>query len=265
MKLRVVVLSCQSFGIEMARAIKAHPDVEVVELIKAPLPRRSFKARLKQSFRAHGIIGTLRNQASRVISRLFAGKAAEASHDHESVVPVREFSDLHAPECLEYIRASSFDVGVVDGTGILKASLFNSPRLGSINLHCGRLPDYRGAPPAFWELMNGETSCGVSVHEVTDKLDAGLVLAEDSVPLDPAPPGDPVQYAQDLWRTQLRPRGIQLVLQTLSQIATDSLAGREQSAATRSPNRTPTHEQQQQLRAIVARRRSERDADGSTR
>jgi len=68
---------------------------------------------------------------------------------------------------------------------ILKASLFQIPRLGTLNLHKGKLPDYRGMPPAFWEFFNGELEVGCTVHRIDGGLDTGPVLLERSLRTSP--------------------------------------------------------------------------------
>jgi len=88
---------------------------------------------------------------------------------------------LHDPAVVTLIREWRPDLGLSLGAPILKASLFDVPRLGTLNLHKGRLPDYRGMPPAFWELANGEREIGCSVHRVVSDLDAGDVLAEAAI------------------------------------------------------------------------------------
>lgn len=254
MKLKVVVLTSQQFGYDMARAVQAHPDVESVQVVTAPLSTPRLRVRIRRSFRAHGLIGMV----GRIVHRAIRANAPEretGSHETESTVEVHRFASLHHPDCIDFLKRSNFDVGIVDGTGILKESVFAIPRLGSVNLHCGKLPDYRGAPPAFWELMNGETQCGVSVHEVTAVLDAGKVIEEDLLPLDPAPPGDVMAYVQHYWLQTLRPRGIELMLEALSKFAGNVATGREQGVSSRPANRAPSYSEQQLLRRIVAERR----------
>lgn len=58
------------------------------------------------------------------------------------------------------------------------------PRLGSINLHASRLPAYRGAAPINWAILNGETVTGNSVIRLAQRMDAGSILAQSSVPID---------------------------------------------------------------------------------
>ncbi len=89
--------------------------------------------------------------------------------------------DLHAPEVAERVRRFAPHLGLSLGGPILKRSLFAIPRLGTINLHKGKLPDFRGMPPAFWELWHDQSSVGCSVHMVDDGLDTGALLGETAV------------------------------------------------------------------------------------
>lgn len=255
MNVRVVVFTCQPFGIETANALSRMSAVSRVVLVAAPLPRRPIQSRLRQLARKRGALGALLYLASRMF-RSHRGPSGFLTPKAEPRVEIWRFTDLHEPECLAAVRAGNFDLGIVDGTGILRPELFTIPRLGSVNLHCGRLPDYRGAPPAFWELMAGEATVGVSVHQVAEELDSGSVYASDELPLDPAPLGDPMQYVRQYWLEVLRPRGIQLICETVESCGRGTMVARPQAAIDRKPNRMPSPEQVEELRRRIAHRRS---------
>lgn len=108
--------------------------------------------------------------------------AALAAHAR---IEIRQIADINAEETCDYLRAASADLGIALGAPILKERLFSLPKLGTINLHKGRLPDYRGMPPAFWELNNGEKTVGCTVHKVASGLDTGDILLHESVAVDP--------------------------------------------------------------------------------
>ena len=76
-------------------------------------------------------------------------------------------------------------LGIVFGTRILQPKLFTIPRLGMVNIHHGKLPDYRGMPPGFWELYNSELSAGVTLHQVAAQLDAGDILCQATIDIRP--------------------------------------------------------------------------------
>ena len=99
-------------------------------------------------------------------------------------IPYHAVDSLNSPEAQRHIASLHADLGVVIGTRILTRGTFALPRLGSVNIHKGRVPQYRGQPPAFWELYNGETEAGATVHLVAEKLDAGDIITEGSVPIE---------------------------------------------------------------------------------
>lgn len=93
-------------------------------------------------------------------------------------------SAINSEESCAWVRDFNPDLGVALGAPILKPVLFTLPRLGTINLHKGRLPDFRGMPPAFWELHDGAKEVGCTVHKVDVGLDTGDILLEGSVAVD---------------------------------------------------------------------------------
>jgi peptidoglycan/xylan/chitin deacetylase (PgdA/CDA1 family) len=92
-----------------------------------------------------------------------------------------EVEDLHAESTLQAVKEFAPDIGLSLAAPILRRSLFSIPRLGTLNLHKGKLPEYRGMPPAFWELWNDENSVGCSIHWVDDKLDTGALVKQHIV------------------------------------------------------------------------------------
>lgn len=89
--------------------------------------------------------------------------------------------NIHNAESIRRVQAFSPDLGVSLAAPILKAALFELPRLGTLNLHKGKLPHYRGMPPAFWEFFHDESSVGCTIHKVAKGLDTGDILLENTV------------------------------------------------------------------------------------
>jgi folate-dependent phosphoribosylglycinamide formyltransferase PurN len=101
--------------------------------------------------------------------------------------PLHETRNVHSPEALEFVRDLRVDLGVVWGTRLLKPELFELPRLGSINIHRKKVPEYRGSgPTGMWELLDGQTEVGITIHRVEVALDAGPVLDSGAVPIEPS-------------------------------------------------------------------------------
>lgn len=81
----------------------------------------------------------------------------------------------HAPDALV----------LIGGFGILKKPLLDLAPKGTLSYHHGDMRRYRGQPPAFWEVCRGEAAMGVTVQLLGEKLDAGLPVAEISIPIGP--------------------------------------------------------------------------------
>ena len=96
-------------------------------------------------------------------------------------VQVLEVTDIHASASIDAVKAFAPDLGLSLAAPILRKSLFGIPRLGTLNLHKGKLPDYRGMPPAFWELWNDEDHVGCSIHWVEEGLDTGGIVRETRI------------------------------------------------------------------------------------
>jgi peptidoglycan/xylan/chitin deacetylase (PgdA/CDA1 family)/folate-dependent phosphoribosylglycinamide formyltransferase PurN len=91
--------------------------------------------------------------------------------------------DIHSNAGIEFIKSLNPDLMVVCGSGILRKSVFTIPHIGTINLHQGEVPRYRGAPPGFWELWNNEKQAGVTIHFIDEGVDTGEVILKELVPI----------------------------------------------------------------------------------
>ncbi len=93
---------------------------------------------------------------------------------------------VNSPESLTQLREWQADLFVVCDYGqILSREALSLARLGGINLHGSLLPKYRGAAPVQWAVYYGETETGVSVIHMTPRLDAGPVLLQRRLAIEP--------------------------------------------------------------------------------
>jgi methionyl-tRNA formyltransferase len=97
--------------------------------------------------------------------------------------PVIEVPNVNSPETERALRQLDAELGVSIGNRMIAPSIFSIPRDGILNIHHGKMPEFRGGPPAFWELYRGEATMGVSVHRIDAQLDHGELLAETDVPI----------------------------------------------------------------------------------
>jgi methionyl-tRNA formyltransferase len=143
------------------------------------------------------------------------------------------------------------------GTNILKEPVFKIPRLGSINVHQGLAPFYRGGPPVFWELFNGESEVGLTVHFVEAKVDTGEIILQETVPLyyDYSYGLDFESYIAD-YRKQLIDRCARLVADAVRMIADGTATTRPQDVSLGKRYRLPIKREKDELRRRLRARRA---------
>ena len=124
---------------------------------------------------------------------------------------------INDPNAVEIIRDISPDVIVVASYGqLLKAIVFDLPRLGTINIHASLLPAYRGAAPVNWAIMRGEERTGISTFFIERGLDTGDMLLAESLDIGPD------ETAAEL-EDRLALLGSDVILKTLDGLAGGSL------------------------------------------
>jgi folate-dependent phosphoribosylglycinamide formyltransferase PurN len=116
--------------------------------------------------------------AGEVTGRLTGGRQEAATRRQIRAIRdrMRHVPDIHAPEVLEHVRMLAPHLGLIYGSPILKSELFTIPSLGTLGIHHGALPKYRGKKTTFWEMYHGETHAGVTIQKVNRGLDAGEVV-----------------------------------------------------------------------------------------
>ena len=70
----------------------------------------------------------------------------------------------------------------VCGAPILKPELFEIPAFGTLGIHHGRLPEYRGKKTTFWAIYNGDSTAGVTIQRINAGLDTGEIVCTGEVP-----------------------------------------------------------------------------------
>jgi methionyl-tRNA formyltransferase len=101
-------------------------------------------------------------------------------------VPVFQPEKLKNSDFLEQMRRYNPDIALVAAFGqLVPKSFLELPRFGFINVHPSLLPRYRGAAPIQWTLINGDALTGVTILQVTPRLDDGDILLQESQPLLP--------------------------------------------------------------------------------
>lgn len=118
---------------------------------------------------------------------------------HLSEIPVIKDPKIIACECMSHddvgvelpsdiveLVARSSEVVIHSGVGILQGDILSATDYGVLSFHHGDLRKYRGTPAGFWEFMNDEHYVGITVQKLTEELDAGYVVAYDTVDISGA-------------------------------------------------------------------------------
>ena len=99
-------------------------------------------------------------------------------------LPVLQPVSLKDEEFQTALRAWNADLQIVVAFRMLPESVWNMPRLGTFNLHASLLPQYRGAAPINWAIINGDKETGVTTFFLKHEIDTGDVIRRDVVAID---------------------------------------------------------------------------------
>ena len=91
---------------------------------------------------------------------------------------------LKNQEFLDELQSLNADLQIVVAFRMLPEVVWNMPRMGSVNLHGSLLPQYRGAAPINWAVINGEKETGVTTFKLKHEIDTGDILLQEIFPID---------------------------------------------------------------------------------
>jgi len=120
-------------------------------------------------------------------------------------------TNLKSPEFVDEIKRINPSLQIVVAFRMLPEMIWKIPSLGTFNLHASLLPQYRGAAPINWAVMNGETKTGVTTFFINENIDTGNIIMHQEVPILPD------ETAGEL-HDKLMNTGADLVLQTVKNI-----------------------------------------------
>lgn len=130
---------------------------------------------------------------------------------------------LKNPVFIEELRALQADLQIVVAFRMLPEIVWNMPPLGTVNLHGSLLPQYRGAAPIHWAVINGEKETGVTTFKLKHEIDTGDILLQKSFPI-----GDEETTGEV--HDRMKMIGADLLVQTVKGLAEGTLQKIDQSA-----------------------------------
>lgn len=140
-------------------------------------------------------------------------------------VPVLQPVNLKAPQFIEELKSYQANLQVVVAFRMLPEVVWSMPSLGTFNLHASLLPQYRGAAPINWAIINGEKETGVTTFFLNHEIDTGSIIFQEK---------EPIHEQDDVGSLyeRLMTKGGQLVLKTVRSIEAGEFPSLPQSEHT---------------------------------
>jgi len=121
---------------------------------------------------------------------------------------------MHASDVIQFVRELNPGLGLIYGGPIVKPELFSIPDRGTLGIHHGNVPEYRGKKTTFWAIFNGEDEVAVIIQKISDKLDAGDIVLRANVQVRNRP--------LPLVRKELERTGVDLYLEAITAVVNGS-------------------------------------------
>lgn len=176
--MNVVVLTRNPAGIA-SRFLARRPGPAILD---EAVGRRDVRRRLRKLRR----VGVTAAPVGLALRRAYAA-AGQGPPIEDVATELVRVPTLNGEQARAALRRLGADVAVSLDNALIRQATFAVPARGTINVHHGAVPDYRGGPPVFWELADGADDVGFTIHRIDAGIDTGPVLAQGSVPIERRP------------------------------------------------------------------------------
>ncbi len=180
---------------------------------------RTLEALVQSSYLVVGVVTAPDRPAGRGRK---VQESAVSSYAVKQGLPLLKPSNLKDPGFLAELRSLGANLQIVVAFRMLPKVVWQIPEFGTFNLHASLLPNYRGAAPINWAIINGETRTGVTTFFIDEKIDTGAIILQKEVGIHPE---DTAGSLHD----KLMRKGADLVMETVREIASGSARSQKQS------------------------------------
>lgn len=180
----------------------------------------SLDALVKAGFQIVGVVTAPDKPAGRgmKLTESAVKKYAVAQNLH-----ILQPEKLKAPAFIEELRNLQADLQIVVAFRMLPEIVWDMPPMGTVNLHGSLLPEYRGAAPIHWAVINGEKTTGVTTFKLKHEIDTGDILLQKSFPIgDDETTGDV--------HDRMKQIGAELLVETVKGLAANNIQKIDQSS-----------------------------------
>ena len=148
-------------------------------------------------------------------------ESAVKAYAMEHGLKIMQPTNLKDPNFITELQGLSPELQIVVAFRMLPKAVWNMPKLGTFNLHASLLPQYRGAAPINWAIINGEKETGVTTFFIDDKIDTGAILLQKKTSISEE---DTAGSLHD----KLMHLGADLVLETIHKLESKAIAPSKQ-------------------------------------
>lgn len=196
-------------------------DLRIVYMGTPDFAVESLQALVENGYQVVGVVTMPDKPVGRHMSELQASPVKKYALSKN--IPVLQPEKLKDEAFVEQLRSLRADLQIVVAFRMLPEVVWDMPRLGTFNLHASLLPQYRGAAPINWAVINGDAETGVTTFFLTHEIDTGKIILQKRTPIAGT---DNVGDVHD----RLMQIGAGLVLETVDLILDDKVDAIPQEA-----------------------------------
>lgn len=196
-----------------APSMKSFKDLRIVFFGTPDFAVASLKAMVESGANVVAVVTAPDKPAGRGM-QLHA--SAVKQYAQSADLPVLQPAKLKDTAFHEQLNSYQPDLQIVVAFRMLPVAVWDMPPMGTINVHASLLPQYRGAAPINWAIINGETETGVTTFKLKHEIDTGDILLQEKLPILP---GDNIGSLYE----KLMNKGAALLVKTVQGLAAGSL------------------------------------------
>lgn len=193
--------------------MKSYQELKIVFFGTPDFAVASLKALLDAQCNVVAVVTAPDKPSGRGL-QLNASPVKQFAMEHN--LPVLQPAKLKDPEFLQLLKSYAADIHIVVAFRMLPEAVWNMPPMGTVNVHGSLLPQYRGAAPINWAIINGEKETGVTTFKLKHEIDTGDILLNSKVPINDADNAGSV-YGK------LMSEGASLLVKTIEGLANGSI------------------------------------------
>ena len=197
-----------------------YKDIRIVFMGTPQFAVSSLHALVNAGYQIVGVITAPDKPAGRGMK---LQESAVKKYATEKGLKILQPEKLKNAEFLKELESLNAHLQIVVAFRMLPEVVWNMPTMGTVNVHASLLPQYRGAAPINWAIINGEKETGVTTFKLKHEIDTGDILLQQRIPIDEN------ETAGEL-HDKMKEVGAELLVRTVKGLADGSLEEKPQSA-----------------------------------